>query len=185
MKFNFHGQEFTIKRFEYVSEYQNQNLLGFVYEIELSDTSTDLSLISYIADGEEYVVNGHIVSNIKLNYDRQQLNLLNDYTSDLTVNTLPLIKDKFWVCSCGFCNTAKSDVCESCGSEKQNLIELMNEDLRERAYKQPDKFLRMDELQTLDNILENYAIKMEDTYGLDKSKLLSCLDKASLKIKHE
>ena len=185
MKFNFHGQEFTIKRFELVSEYQNQNLLGFVYEIELSDASTDLSLISYIADGEEYVVNGHIVSNIKLNYDRQQLNLLNDYTSDLTVNTLPLIKDKFWVCSCGFCNTAKSDVCESCGSEKQNLIELMNEDLRERAYKKPDKFLRMDEQQTLDNILENYAIKMEDTYGLDKSKLLSCLDKASLKIKHE
>lgn len=41
MKFNFHGQEFTIKRFEYVSEYQNQNLLGFVYEIELSDASTD------------------------------------------------------------------------------------------------------------------------------------------------
>ena len=41
MKFNFHGQEFKIKRFEYVSEYQNQNLLGFVYEIELSDTSTD------------------------------------------------------------------------------------------------------------------------------------------------
>lgn len=169
MKFNFHGQEFTIKRFEYVSEYQNQNLLGFVYEIELSDTSTDLSLISYIVDGEEYVVNGHIVSNIKLNYDRQQLNLLNDYTSDLTVNTLPLIKDKFWVCSCGFCNAAKSDVCESCGSEKQNLIELMNEYLRERAYKQPDKFLRMDELQTLDNILENYAIKMEDTYGLVKA----------------
>ena len=60
MKFNFHGQKFTIKRFEHVSEYHNQNLLGFVYEIELSDASTDLSLISYIADGEEYLSLIHI-----------------------------------------------------------------------------------------------------------------------------
>ena len=129
MKFNFHGQEFTIKRFEYVSEYQNQNLLGFVYEIELSDASTDLSLISYITNGKEYVVNGHIVSNIKLSCDRQQLNLLNDYTSGLTVHNLPLINNAFWVCTGGFCNAAESDICESCGSEKQKSIELMNEDV--------------------------------------------------------
>lgn len=185
MKFNFHGQEFTIKRFEPVSEYQNQNLQGFVYEIELSDASTDLSLISYITDGKEYVVNGHIVSNIKLSCDRQQLNLLNDYTSGLTVHNLPLINNAFWVCTCGFCNAAESDICESCGSEKQKLIELMNEDLKNRAYKQPDKFLIMNEQQTLDDILENYATKMEDTYGLDKKKLLSCMDEDLLKIKHE
>lgn len=185
MKFNFHGQEFTIKQFELVSEYQNQNLQGFVYEIELSDVSIDLSLISYIADGVEYVVNGDIVSNIKLGYDRQKLNLLNDYTSGFTVNILPLVKDTFWVCTCGFCNAEVSGVCESCSSEKQKLIELMNEDLRERVYRHPDKLLVMDEQQMLDDILENYAIKMEDTYGLDKSRLLSCLDKASLKIKHE
>ena len=49
----------------------------------------------------------------------------------------------------------------------------MNEDLKNRAYKQPDKFLIMNEQQTLDDILENYATKMEDTYGLDKKKLLS------------
>lgn len=185
MKFNFHGQEFTIKQFELVSEYQNQNLQGFVYEIELSDVSIDLSLISYIADGVEFVMDGHIVSNISLIYDRQKLNLLNDYTSGFTVNILPLIKESFWVCTCGFCNTEESGVCESCGCEKQKLIELMNEDLRERVYRHPDKFLVMDEQRTLDDILENYAIKMEDTYGLDKSKLLSCLDKDSLKIKHE
>lgn len=181
MKFDFHGQEIIIKRFDIVSEYQNQNLQGLVYEIDLNDESTDLLLKSYIINGKEYILKGELISNIKLIQNQHQMNLLSDYTSDLTTNNIPLITDSCWVCTCGFCNTNESDNCEFCGIEKQKVLDVMKENLAERVYKKPDKFLDLDIQHTLDDLLASYAEFMEHKYGIDKKILLSCMDKTSLK----
>ena len=160
--------------FNVVSDYNNENAVGCVLEINLKDSSSDLVVEEEIVGGVEYVSSGNTV---EIHYESVSKEKEQYLKSKGLIEVYPQIGDGYWVCSCGRINNY--DNC-ACGKNRESIEGVLNYDYNRNIV---DDFLSSNKLdfdlnKSFSDNIDNYYNRFTNSNPL--ANLESLIERINL-----
>ncbi|MBR4444844.1 MAG: hypothetical protein IKS37_02995 [Solobacterium sp.] len=123
------GKDYEGTDFRPVSKYSSDNYKGCVIEVELDDSSDDLSIQQEIVNGQIYEASGKLVRFELPDANAERFQYLRKKKS---IEFYPEIREDYWFCTCGRIHAPYETTCR-CGRTIEFAQEILSLDLN-KAY---------------------------------------------------
>lgn len=171
------GVEYSINKFNVVSEYKDENIVGVAFEIPTDDLAVDITIVKEVVDDKTYISTGNLVT-----YSENKPPREDDYLKEKIEGykahhaVYPNIADTYWQCSCGRIHLNDCDEC-SCGLTKEIAEEIVNFNFEENHIKDwCEKTIKLDINKPFQENIDNFVNDFSTKYGIDGQKLLDRLN---------
>lgn len=169
------GKEYSCDSFSVVSNYNDSNVVGCAFELELEDMNSDLAIKEEIINGIIYSSSDHLTEIHTGSIDNDDLLFLKK--KGIVENVYPQIKKEYWICSCGRINN-KDEACR-CGKSVAEAERVMNYDFDEGRI---NEFIST---RPLGYNLEKSFAENIDSYFLEFSRVFPNIDQNKIKARFD
>ncbi len=171
------GIEYSSDKFNVVSEYKDENIVGVAFEIPADGLNTDITILKEIVDNKTYSSSGNVVTYSENKSPSEDDYLKEKFEGYKTHHTVyPSITDKYWQCSCGRIHRIDCNEC-SCGLTKEVAEEIINFNFEENHIRDwCEKTIEFDVNKSFKENIDDFTNNFSTKYGIEGQKLLNCLN---------
>jgi len=185
--FHFNDEALVQESFQIDTRYNNPNIMYFVIERDIHETSSIVDIDAYIIDNKRVVLPRQYTSHIEFNDNTMIKDIIKDKyfkgQEDLCV-TVPVIQHQYWICTCGYYNQTKDIICPKCGMKK-TLISRLESIQANDLLVDINSLIEVNAHETLAVIIERAVNKYHERYHIPKKEILDAINISILKKRQE
>lgn len=172
-----HGEHLQIDTFTIVSQYGNENILGFILQRDLLDEVLDIRIEGYVYNGKKIDVKEEYMQGCSFVQDTMKLDVLKTF-GYMQKDTIlaPYFDDKKWICSCGYYNQLHDEMCLICANKKERMRQLFACDIQTLCIQKFPDILQITKDQTIENTIETAVQAVIHRFPVSKEQLISSLN---------
>lgn len=176
-----HGEHIQIDAFTIVSQYGNENIMGFILERDLIDEAVDIRIEGYVYNGKKIDVKEAYIQGCSFVQDVMRLDALKTF-GYLQKDAIlaPYVDDKKWICSCGYYNQPKDEICPICANKKERMQQLFACDIQTLCIEKFPDILQITKDQPIAETIEDAIQTITQRFPVSKEQLLTSLNREEL-----
>lgn len=178
---NINGKSVIQDQFEIVREINNPNVFSFTYKIGLEEEQENVIIEGYIAEGKKKDVSGSpligLVDNPKSEPEKVRAILeYSDFSNKDTMEMVPSITEKYWICSCGFLNAIENKNCANCSRSIEEASKIASLDYKKIVLESILNQITVNTVETVEKIRNDYAKKISEKFKIPFEEVYSAID---------
>ncbi|MEJ8738477.1 hypothetical protein WKT02_13580 [Erysipelotrichaceae bacterium HCN-30851] len=175
---NINGKVAFQDSFQVVSDYNNQNIMGFIINIDLEEEDKNVEITGYILNGKKIELKEDFID-LNIDFNQEKVNAICEYGGESNTKeliTVPQITDNYWLCCCGYINAVNTKICPVCARKQNDLSFFIQFNVEEEVISKIQNRIEVNTQETAEEIKMKYARAVEKKYGIELEKVLLNID---------